>query len=91
MMLYVSKWSQKRPQVYAGVIDKMYQGFHGPFKWEQKSDGVIIYDVIFSKTIRFAIVVVIDKGKFLHNFISNVQYNLFNFTEFWCCKWWCRT
>ena len=44
--------------------------------------NVIIHDVIFSKIFRFAIIAVIDKGKFLNKFISNEQYNLFNFTQF---------
>ena len=34
----------------------------------RKSDDVIIYDVIFLKIFLFAIIAVIDKGKFFHKF-----------------------
>ena len=48
---------------------------------KEKSDALIIFNVIFSKIFLFAIIAVSDKGKFNSN-LSNLLYNLFNFVKF---------
>ena len=55
----------------AHPVDKMMSSFaRGPPKREQKSDGAIIYDVMVSKKIYFAIIVVIAGLSMGHIFLS---------------------
>ena len=65
MTSYVGKYSQKRPQVCAGVVDKMISSFSPTAQMRPKkvmtSSFMTSY---FRKIFHFAIIAVIDKGKF---------------------------
>ena len=58
--MLISKYSQKRPQVCAGVVDKMISSFSQAAPMRSKK----VMTSYFRKIFHFAIIAVIDKGKF---------------------------